>query len=113
MQRLRPLDLFQGDDEQVTVTVSDEATGAAYDLTGATLTVYLKPDAETADDDASVVTLTIGGGIEVLDAAAGSIRVTVPSSWLASAGTRWWHLVVVRDGATRTAARGPVHVIDT
>lgn len=113
MQRLRSLELFQGDDEQVTVTVSDEDSGAAYDLTGATLTVYLKPSAETADDDASVTTLTVGNGIEVLDAAAGSIRVTVPKSWLATAGTRWWHLTVVKAGATRTAARGPVHVIDT
>lgn len=113
MQRLRPLDLFQGDDEQVTVTVFDEDTGAAYDLTGATLAVHLKPDAATADDDASVVTLTVGDGIEVLDATAGQVRVTVPSTWLATAGTRWWHLTVVSGGATRTAARGPVHVIDT
>ncbi|KAB2384743.1 hypothetical protein [Actinomadura montaniterrae] len=113
MQRTKSLDLFQGDDEQVTVTVSDEATGAAYDLTGALVHVYLKPSAETPDGDASVVVLAIGDGIEVLDAAAGQIRVTIPSSWLATAGTRWWHLTVVMAGATRTAARGPVHVLDT
>lgn len=113
MQRLRSLDLFQGDDEQVIVTISGEDTGTAYDLTGAQVTAYLKPDADTADNDAAVVALTIGNGVEVLDATAGLVRVTVPKSWLATAGTRWWHLVVVASGATRTAARGPVHVIDT
>lgn len=110
MPKRRAVTLYQHNAEQIDVTVTDGAD--AYDLTDVQVEVYLKPSAATDDDDAAVVLLAIGTGVELLDAAAGQVRVTVPPSALTTSGTRWWRLDVVKDAARRTAVYGPMHVTD-
>lgn len=105
-----PLTLYQGNTEQVDITVTLD--GAVYDLTGATLNAYFKATPGTADDDPGVTLLTTGDGIEVTEAAAGQATITVPAAALATAGHRWYRVDVVAAGATRTCVYGPCYVVD-
>lgn len=102
--------LYQVNTEEFTVAVTLD--GSAYDLTGATVEVYIKPTAATSDTDLSVSKLTIGGGITVLDVPGGRVRVTVPSGVLTDPGLHWYRVDVVAALARRTAVLGTLYVTD-
>jgi hypothetical protein len=89
-----------------------------YDLTGVTLTAYVKASAAVPDDDpsAAVITQVAGpnGLITVTDAAAGQATLTIAATVIPQPGTFFWHLDATDEsGATGTIAYGPVYVEDT
>lgn len=86
-----------------------------YNLTGVTLTAYVKTSASVPDDDPSVAVITTtpgpNGVVTVTDAAHGLATLTIDGSVIPSPGTMFWHLDA-RDGAgsAGTIAYGPVYV---
>lgn len=108
----KDLELFQGNQEIFTITVSKD-DGTVQNLTGLTVNVYLKPARETSDTDPSVIKLsTATGEIVLTTPTSGLCTVTVPTTALATAGRRWWRCDVVISGQPKTAAYGPLKVID-
>lgn len=108
----RELELFQGNQEIFTVTVTKD-DGTVQNLTGLTVNVYLKPARETSDLDGQVIKLSTATGEVVLTTPlAGLCTVTVPASALALAGRRWWRCDVIIGGQPKTAAYGPLKVVD-
>jgi hypothetical protein len=110
----RDLKLYQGNQEIFTVTVTKDDDGLPQNLTGLVVNVYLKAARETADLDASTVKLSTSTGEIVLTTPlSGLCTVTVPASALATAGRRWWRCDVIIGGQAKTAAFGPLLVVDT
>lgn len=106
------LRLYQSNDEQLTGTVL-AADGAAQDLTGVTLDMFLKPSPETADDDPSVTVLsTSTGEISIDDAAAGTYTVTISDSVLTTVDRQWYRIDATTGGSTRTVTYGPLEITD-
>lgn len=105
--------VYENNDEELDLVVTTLDDGAAYDLTGATLELVIKPSADTPDDDDGTVVLSSADGdITITDPAAGTATVTVDRSHLAVPGTRAWRVDVVRPGSRRTAMYGPLHIIN-
>lgn len=109
----RDLELYQGNQETFTITVTKD-DGTVQNLTGLTVNLWIKPARETADTDPLVIKLSTSTGEIVLTTPlAGLCTVTVPASALALAGRRWWRCDVLVGGQPKTAAYGPLKVIDT
>jgi len=106
------LELDQNTDPDVELTLTQG--GAALDLASASaLELYLKPHRTTADTDLAVTKLTVGTGISITDAGAGTCVASIPAAALAVAGLKWWRIDAVISGKRRTAMCGVVHVADT
>ena len=106
------LTLYEGNDEEVAVTVTTD-DGAPYDLSSVTLEMVIKPSAGTPDTAEGVYRLsTVTGEIVVDNAAAGAATVTIDRSILSEPGTRAWRLDAVAPGTRRTIMYGPLHIID-
>ncbi|WP_246267783.1 hypothetical protein [Nonomuraea typhae] len=113
MTTRRDLTLIQVNDETVDLAITQHDSGAAQDLTGATVECYLKPTAQTADDGAGVTKLsTATGEITITSAVGGTCQIAVPAAALTTAGTRWWRADVILSGKRRTCVYGPLHVVD-
>lgn len=110
MPSRRELALLQRNTETVRLTILDEDTGTPQDLTGVTVEVYVKPSAETDDDDPSVTLLT---AVAQSPASAGIATLTVPADVLAAAGESWWRVDCVAGDSRKTAMYGPFIVRDT
>ena len=78
-------------------------------LTGLSLTFYIKAASTAADSGAT--TYTIGSGITVTNAALGQITVTIPKSANATAGLFWWRIDVISGASVSTAMYGPYYVL--
>lgn len=97
------------------------ANGAAYDLTGATVWVTVKPRGDTAADDAGAVASlywVFGGassGIAVADPTTGVLTVTIPAAATAgmTAGERLYRydVQVSKAGAVATPITGTITVL--
>ena len=88
---------------------------SVYNLSGITLTAYVKPSEAVDDDDPSVAVITTtpgpNGVITVTDAAGGLATLTIDGSVIPVPGTAFWHLDATDGtGATGTIAYGPVYV---
>jgi uncharacterized membrane protein len=78
------ISLLQDNDEFLTFTISNGAT--PYNLTGVTLTFYLKASNAVADDTGISITPT------VTSATLGEFTVDVPNSSLEASGTMFYHV---------------------
>lgn len=106
MAELRTLTLTEGNDEAVSITA--RVDGEVYDLTGKTLEMYIKTDANQDDDDADL--LSSGGGeIVATDADGGVAEVSIPGEMLTTDKT-FWRYDVVDSGARHTILYGPLHL---
>lgn len=70
---------FTNTDKTFTFTVRDDA-GVAKNVTGWTLSWVVKRTKETADASAIVTKTTTAGGITIVNAAAGIVRVTIAAA---------------------------------
>lgn len=103
------LTLIEGNVETVRHTITQDDTGTPLNLTGLTIEFYLKPDASVPDSDPSVTKLTNPADITITDAVNGVCEVVVPAQ---AAGIRWRRLDVIQGGSRRTAAYGPLIVVN-
>jgi hypothetical protein len=105
--------------EPVTIELDPVWLGnRAYDLTGATLTAYVKPDKTTPDTDPSVTVITqaptAAGLITVTDAVHGLATLVINGSVIPDAGTFYWRIDVTdQAGSVGTIAAGPLYVEPT
>lgn len=101
--------LIEGNDVDVACPIT--LNGAAWDLTGATVTCTVKASARTDDADAMFV-YTSEANVDI--AIDGSIAVVrFKRADLVKSGTYWHRLDVVDDaGRVLTARYGPLEVID-
>lgn len=115
MPTRRELVLLQRNDETVRLAITQDDTGDPQDLTGVTVEVFIKPNAETDDtDDAVTVLSTADSGIVIDPPAAEGIAVlTVPAELTAVAGESWWRVDCVVGDSRKTAMYGPFVVRDT
>ncbi len=105
--------LHAGDESPLAFTVTDEATGAAVDLSAVTeITWALAADAESA---ALVTKTKTGGDITVTDAVNGKFEVALDSADTDGLNGRYWHEAVIVDGAGKrfTVATGEARVYPT
>lgn len=106
----RDLKLIEGNPETLREAITDDDTGLPLNLTGKVINFYIKPSADTADTDLSVIKLSTGTGeITITDATGGICTVAVPAQ---AAGTLWRRLDVVTAGQPKTAVYGPVYVLN-
>lgn len=109
--RLNPK-IYEGNDEKMSIIISDEDDGTPQNLTGATVEVYIKDASDTPDDDVSVVKLSNQtSGVSITDAAAGVALISFPNT--ISAGTLWWRVDVILSGSRKTACYGALTVVNT
>jgi hypothetical protein len=107
------LTVFEGNDESVELAITDPDLSAAYDLTGAEIEFFIKATPDVLDADPSVVILsTTSGEIVVDDEAGGLATVTIERGHLSTPGDLVWRVDVVRPGTRRTAAYGPLRVVN-
>ncbi|WP_435109911.1 hypothetical protein [Nocardiopsis synnemataformans] len=105
--------LYEWNDEEVELQITDPDSGSAYDLSGAVLELILKADVDQLDTDPGTVILsTETGEITILDAAAGTALAMINRGYLSEPGDLAWRLDVVRAGTRRTAIYGPLRVTD-
>jgi len=100
------------------VSARQYPTGGALDLTGATITGYLKRREDTADADAEVELTVASGGIVIADAVAGIFDIvfapedTAPEDY--TAGRPWFRYVRFEDADGKTfiiaGTAGEVHL---
>jgi hypothetical protein len=111
----RELVLLQRNDETVRLNITQDDTGDPQDLTGVTVEVFIKPNAETADDDDAVTVLSTATSAIVIDppGSDGIAILTVPAEVTATAGESWWRADCVVAGDRKTAMYGPFIVRDT
>lgn len=102
------LNLFEGNTDTITLTITSQATGTAEDLTGSTVEVLFKPDASTADGDVTVTKLVSPTDVTIVDAVGGVARFVVPPGVVASPGSTFWRCDVVSGANRRTAMYGAV-----
>jgi hypothetical protein len=101
------LELLQGNDETLNLTVTNEESDAPVDLTGKTLNLLIKKSQVTPDSDPSTVTLSSGGvspAISIPVPASGQAIAQIASTLLLISGSYWWKLNVVED--VKTAGYG-------
>jgi hypothetical protein len=110
----RELVLLQRNDENVRLNITQDDTGDPQDLTGVTVEVFIKPNAETADDDDAVTVLSTATSDIVVDppGSDGIAILTVPAEVTATAGESWWRADCVVSGDRKTAMYGPFIVRD-
>ena len=112
---LQPIVLHQGNTEQLRVTITPAAsTDSLLPITG--LTVVIKDSPRVSDDTVGVVTLTSANPsqITITHQAATLIEATVylPASLTADPYPRCWRCDAYVGAAYRTAAYGPLTVVD-
>lgn len=113
MPTRRALTADQNNDMTYTGTATDADAGTPLDLTGVTLQMYIKPAADTDDDDPAVTVLsTETGDITITDPAAGAYSIAVPDTALTAAGVRWYRVDAITGGARKTIVYGPLKVRD-
>jgi hypothetical protein len=99
------LALHSGDSKILEVTVTD-GTGAAVDLTGATIAWQLAK----SPGESALVSKTIGSGIAVTDAVGGIFEITLDAADTAALSGRHYHEAEVTDtsGKVSTVLTGAV-----
>jgi hypothetical protein len=112
--RTEPLTIIRGDTYLNTLPIA-EPDGSAYDLTGASVWLTVKPKgSRTDDDDDALIQLTVGDGITVADPASGEIAVKLTDEQtgeLAADTTYRYDLQIRKGGDTFTPIGGPLVVL--
>lgn len=106
------LEVYERNDEVVDLTLT--YAGQAYNLTGKTIEMYLKPTSATADTDPSVFKLSTATGEIVITnpGTLGQAVASVPAADLVTAGSRFYRVDIIDAGKRRTALYGPLRVIN-
>jgi hypothetical protein len=108
------LEVTRGDDEALTVVVTDpDAGNALVDLTGVALTWMMKRYHDDADDDA-LLTKTTSAGITISDQTANkgeaAVAIAAADTDDLVPGLYFWELQSVSGGDVKTLADGRVRV---
>lgn len=90
--------LGQNNDEVVNLTIT--SAGVAWDLTGATVEVVVKPLAATPDSDPAA----IHAAVTITDPVNGLATAGITAAQLAAAGRWYWHADVIDAGGDRKTA---------
>lgn len=107
------LTIDRGDDETLDILVTNGATGAVVNLTGATLKWMTKRRRNDADVDA-LITKAIGTGITVTNAVGGvaEVAITAANTNAITPGAYYWELQSVDAGSkTHTLAGGRIVIM--
>lgn len=106
------LEVYERNDEVVDLAITFD--GAAYNLAGKSIEMYLKPTKGTADNDLAVVLLSTSTGDIVVSGTPtdGTAEAHIPASDLSTVGSRWYRVDVIDAGKRRTALYGPLRIID-
>lgn len=114
MAHRESLILHEGNTETIRLTITpDDPTDDLTAVTG--LEIVIKRDQSQDDSDPAVTTLsTTAGTITIASKAKGRIQATatIPPSCTASPGSRWWRCDALVGSARRTAAYGPVDIVN-
>jgi hypothetical protein len=98
--------LGQNNDEVINLAIT--SSGTAWDLTGATVVVVVKPLASTPDGDPAA----IHAEVTIVDPPNGLAVAAITADQLAAAGRWYWHADVIGgDGERKTALYGDVLII--
>lgn len=105
------LTFMERNDPTVTFTIQTKSgsTTTAVNLTGKTVELYLKTGPTVADTDATVRKYTVGDGITVTDATAGTISVAM--TWTDLEGKSCYHLDVLTSGRRLTHSYGGISFV--
>jgi hypothetical protein len=109
------LQLYELNDEEISLAIVEEDTGTVHDLTDASLELFIKPSADTPDSDPSVVILSsVGPGapIDITDPPGGLATAYIDRILLGTPGDLVYRVDVVRPGARRTCVYGPLRVVN-
>lgn len=104
--------ITRGDDETLSIAVTDRDTGDAVDLTGATLRFMVKRRRSDGDDDA-LVDKSTGAGITIESPSTdGLATVTVEDSDTddVEPGRAFWELQGILAGEVKTLAAGRITI---
>jgi hypothetical protein len=104
MPDIQTVPVTQGDTPTRTFRIT--SSGAALNLTGVTVTAVIKPTIGTSDDDNAAHPLTVGAGLTIVDAAAGTVRMDIPSAVTTSPGWWFYKIQVTSSGHPETAVEG-------
>lgn len=103
---------WERNDEEVTLTIT--RGGSVWDLTGATVEVYIKASVDTPDAEGLLLSSTVPGEVDVTDAANGVAKLSVTSANNAAPGSRVWKVDVVDSNSKRkTAGTGSITTTNT
>ena len=103
-----PITVVQNTDPKFSISLNVAGTETPYDLTGSTVSFYIKAAPGAADGSPKY---TVGSGITVTDAAGGDLDVQFNSSDIATAGSYWYKLVVTKSGLDDAVMYGPLAVV--
>ncbi len=78
-EEVENLKVIRGDDKIFTVNISNKENKTSTDLTGAVIVMTAKKRREDLDVDA-VISLSVGNGITITDAAGGQFQVKIPAA---------------------------------
>lgn len=94
---------------QLTTLAAGTDNTVPLNITGMSLTFYIK--ASSTASDGTATTYTIGSGITVNTASLGLITVAIPHSQNTIVGSMWWRLDINNSGLITTAMYGPYYVL--
>lgn len=100
------IDIRRGDDEEFTVTVTED--GAAQDITDAVIKFTAKEDMADDDEDAVIALSSEEGEIEITDAEAGLFTVYIDATTTAALTPRnyYYDIQMTLDGNKKTITSG-------
>lgn len=78
-EEVENLTVIRGDDKIFTVNIESKETGTSTDLTGSVIVLTAKKRREDLDGEA-VISLSVGSGITITDAAGGQFQVKIPAA---------------------------------
>lgn len=94
--------VYRGDSYPKRFTLTDSATGAPLDLTGATLTMTVDALVDPPDDTTKIFALT---GTLSATPADGTVSFTPTSANTATVGVYWYDVQLVQGGTVRTVIK--------
>lgn len=110
--QITSLQLFEGNDETLKLTVTNESDGSATDLTGKDLEVVIKKSA-SADDTQGATYSTTGGAITITNAGGGQATCQTDAADL-TPDKKWLRVDVIDSaGLRKTSAYGQISVVNT
>lgn len=100
------------EDDTPSRTFRITSAGSALNLSSATVVAVIKPTAATEDDAAGTYTLSLGAGLTVVDASAGTVRLDIPAAVTASPGAWFYKIRITLAAQTETAIWGWITISD-
>ncbi|MCC5574492.1 hypothetical protein IMZ11_02405 [Microtetraspora sp. AC03309] len=86
--------------------------GSPLGLSGVTVTAVIKPSEHYEDDDQLAHTLTQGSGLTIVDAAAGTVKLAVPTAVTQAPSSWFYKIIPSSSGETEPAVMGWIYITD-